>query len=130
MITASSNLDSQGRFQPLYLYYLDRELRESIENKVADATLESVTRILLLGTPAPLYCGLSPVWEGTGSDLAQFFGQLVRAGHVELLSHYADMSSFVESKRIAYTHDVARYPMYFAPKNGSVRKQLVTTRFK
>jgi nucleoside phosphorylase len=118
-----------SQFQPIYLHFLDRELRESLGNAPPPVTLEAAIRVILLATPAPLYCGLAPAWEGTNDSLAQLLGTLVASRQVEMLSHHADFGEFLASKQVAYEHDTVRYPMYFGNEQAS-RQKLRTTRFK
>ena len=88
-------------FQPVYLHFLDRELRESVEGAPPSITLEGAIRILLLATPARLYCGQSPAWEGTTASLVRLLAELISAGQLDLLSHYNTVAEFLHSKQLA-----------------------------
>lgn len=105
---------------PLYLHYFDRELGASV-NFTPDANLiRDVTSCLLIASPAPLYCGLSPVWETSFglAGVAQFVAQVERAGHLTLLSNHPTQAAFIAARREAYQHDQPRYPMYFEDDPG------------
>ena len=63
---------------PLYLHYFDRELGASVAFTPNERLIREVTTCLLVASPAPLYCGLSPAWETLHPipGVAAFVGQL------------------------------------------------------
>ena len=48
---------------PLYLHYFDRELGASVAFTPTERLIREITTCLLIASPVPLYCGLSPAWE-------------------------------------------------------------------
>jgi len=117
---------------PLYLHFLDRELGRSTNSAIAPETSERIIKCLLLATNSPLYCGLSLLWESPGinASLAQFCRVLIRSGVLNTVSHHSTPDEFLESRQILYSHDSARYPMYFRHAATSQRIPLGPTQYK
>jgi len=100
---------------PLYLHFLDRELRTSVGCRLSPVDIELTMRSLLLGTTSKLYCGLSLVWETdvTSPGLVDLISILLRLQVLDLVSDHSTLGEFLESRVWIYRHDERRYPMYF-----------------
>lgn len=118
--------------QPLYLYFLDRELGRLMANPVGPEATERIMKALLLGTTSTFYCGTSLLWESPGLDanLIPFVSCLVRHGVLDVVSHHITAGEFLESRRVLYAHDVARYPMYFSSSADQSLLAIEPTRYK
>ena len=108
----------------LYLHYLDRELGSSVGFKPDEVDLREVTCCLLVASPLPLFCGLSPLHETTYQigDAPRFFAQIERAGHLLTLSSHITNEEFLGARRDAYRHDRSRYPMYFEEQSNPLEQ--------
>ncbi len=119
--------------QPLYLYFLDRELGRLLARTIGPNTTEHALKTLLLGTTSTLYCGLSLLWEspGVNPDLLPFLSHLIRNSALDIVSHHTSAGEFLESRRVLYAHDIERYPMYFSESSKDpVRFEIEPTRYK
>ncbi len=108
------------RERPLYLHFLDRELGNSVGVEVSGEVASRALRILILGTSAPFYAGLSLVWEHPAVDeeLIRLLSALIESESLDLVSHHPRGDEFLASRRELYAHDSPRYPAYFS---GQVR---------
>jgi nucleoside phosphorylase len=86
----------------------------------------------LLGTTAPLYSGLSLLWESPSinTDISGLAALLIKAGALDLVSHHSTIGEFLESRRVIYEYDSPRYPMYFSKSSNSGLAALGPTHFK
>lgn len=107
-------------YLPLYLHYLDREFAIAVDFHPTPNLIRDATRCLLISTPVCLYCNLSTAWECPASTpaVARFLANVVREGHLRLVSHHRTLSEFLSARRAAYSHDRLRYPMYFSDNLG------------
>src|SRR5688500_9080756 len=100
---------------PLYLHFFDRELGRAVGFNLTPALAESILKRLLLGTTSRFYFGLSPAWESPAmaDEMLDLYSLLERAKAIDLVSNYATIDEFLESRLPLYRHDATRYPMYF-----------------
>lgn len=108
--------------RPVYLHFFDRELWESVGAIPSGETVANSLRVLLLGCDAPLYCGLSLLWENpiireSPGSISRFILGLLEVGAIEAVSQHPTIEEFVESRRELYKHDQARYPLYYETKS-------------
>jgi hypothetical protein len=123
---------------PLYLHFLDRELSRSIGASPLPQLVHDVLHVLLFGTSARLYCGVSLVWESEhlAPDTLALCGTLIADDLLDLVSHHPTLGEFLDSRRILYAHDSHRYPKYFdatvprpfLPLVPTIYKEASTTR--
>ena len=87
----------------LYLHFFDRELGTSVDFVPSETLIREVMCCLLIASPAPLYCGLSPVWETSYQfgDIPKFVGQLEQSLHLTLLSNHETQAKFLAARREA-----------------------------
>jgi nucleoside phosphorylase len=104
----------------LYLHYFDRELGTSVDFKPDEKLIREVTCCLLIASPVPLFCGLSPLYETTYKigDIPRFVTQIENSGHLLALSSHTTNPEFLSARRDAYRHDRLRYPMYFEEQSS------------
>jgi nucleoside phosphorylase len=107
---------------PIYLHFLDRELRNSVQFQPTDEQMFSFVETALLLTLDRLYVGNSLLWENIDSfpNTIQAVLELEKHDGVRLLSNHATMDEFLESRRKLYSNDHDRYPLYF---NDSLEKK-------
>src|SRR5436190_23696922 len=104
----------------LYLHFLDRELRTSVQCR---ANVLDVLQALLAAfvlVPGRLFCSYSHLWEShtfLGGEVAAIITAAIRSGLLVPASDYLTGAEFVASRQRLYAHDTNRYPFYF-PKAG------------
>lgn len=103
-------------FTPIYLHFMDRELREAVQLKATRSTYERWISDILVFSPAFIYCGLSPAWETP--KIGRFISTLLVHDQIHLLSSHATLDEFLYSRKRAYAHDRQRYPLYFSDKQN------------
>jgi nucleoside phosphorylase len=106
---------------PLYLHFLDRELANSVNYAPTPEVVQRVLKILLLGSTAPLYCGLSLLWEspGNAAQTRQLTTSLLASGILDAVTDQPTLDEFLSSRQQLYSHDQGRYPMYFGSRSYS-----------
>lgn len=100
---------------PVYLHFLNRELRRSVGRTVYPG-VESALLFASLATTGTLFAPLSAVIEDyTDASAGQLAicRTLAESGHLQLVSDSANLSDFVEAKRRLYKFDARRYGVYF-----------------
>ncbi|MEU8118723.1 hypothetical protein AB0C21_08430 [Spirillospora sp. NPDC049024] len=109
--------------RPLYLNFLDRELGDAVDFSLTHATMEYALKVLMLGTSAPLYCGISLIWENTGLsvDSRRLLTAASEAGALHPVSYTSTVEAFYESRQRLYRHDARRYPLYFEAGINNLR---------
>jgi len=102
----------------IYLHYLDRELRRSINKNLSGVDLRSITSTIALSTCNILYCGLSLICESCFPDnkLFSLIKLLFGNNQLRTVSQYPSLAEYIESRTVIYSHDATRYPMYFTQK--------------
>lgn len=99
---------------PIYLHFLDRELGNAFEFALGLPLAERVLGTLALGTMSPLVCSLSALLENDGLRGGEgMVSDLVAADVIVPRSTHESFAEFLESRRVLYEHDRARYPLYF-----------------
>lgn len=100
---------------PLYLNFLDRELGNAVGFSLTPAIMERSLKVLILGTSAPLYCGISLIWENTALSLdsRRFLVTASESRALQPVSYASTIEAFFESRQRLYRHDAQRYPLYF-----------------
>jgi nucleoside phosphorylase len=95
-----------------------------VDFKPGEALIRDVTYCLLIVSPMPLFCGLSPLYETTHKvgDIPRFVAEIERAGHLLALSSHVTNEEFLSARRDAYRHDHSRYPMYFEEQSSPLEK--------
>ncbi len=113
-----------GTEQPIYLHFLDRELAQSVNFRLTHKKMESILKSLVAGTSAPLYCGISLVWENTALSEASraILASLTEARTLLPVSYNSSIEEFIESRVRLYRHDADRYPLYFSGGIDELRK--------
>ncbi|HWS36433.1 MAG TPA: hypothetical protein VN408_27325 [Actinoplanes sp.] len=108
----------------MYLNFLDRELGQATEFEITAEALESALKRLILGTAAPLYCGISIIWENTslGEESRLLLSHLVETDALHPVSYNATVDEFIRSRQRLYQHDAGRYPLYFTDQVDRLRR--------
>ena len=104
--------------RPIYLHLFDRELWESVGQKPNRSSIDRALKSLIVGSSAPLYCGLSLVWENpalrsANNQIDPIILKLIELGVIEPISQYPTVEEFIHTRRDVYKHDQSRYPLYF-----------------
>jgi nucleoside phosphorylase len=99
----------------LYLYFLDRELGDAAGYSLSPEVARHVARTLVISTNSRLICGISLLYENTNLDYrtVEFFGEMIAAGSLDVVSHHLSNAEFMASRVAMYQHDAQRYPAYF-----------------
>ncbi|MER8407567.1 hypothetical protein NKH16_23095 [Mesorhizobium sp. M1307] len=99
------------------MHLFDRELAESVRNEVSETNAQVALKLLTLFTGSALNCSASIMFESPAvnksDSLKRFTQLLVSTSHISVLSSHPTMAEFFESRSTLYSHDRARYPMYF-----------------
>jgi nucleoside phosphorylase len=109
--------------RPIYLHLFDRELWESVGQKPNRSSIDRALKSLIVGSSAPLYCGLSLVWENpalrsANNQIDPIILKLIELGVIEPISQYPTVEEFIHTRRDVYKHDQSRYPLYFDSSAG------------
>ncbi len=102
--------------RPLYLHLLDRELGDAVGYRLSSEQIETSIQVLALATSAPLYAGLSLVWEHPAVDasLQSLLCLLIEHQQLDLVSNHPVLDEFLATRGSMYAHDRERYGQYFA----------------
>jgi nucleoside phosphorylase len=101
---------------PIYLHFLDRELRNSVKANLSDSDILDLIDIGLLLTTQTVYINNSLLWENVSEfPLAvNYLVELEKFKEVLFLSNHITLDEFVSSRQHLYEKDKLRYPMYFS----------------
>lgn len=122
------------------MHFFDRELWEAAGQGPDRLSIDKALKTLLLGTDAPLYCGLSLIWENPAlrsarGSISSVVTMLIELGIIEPVSQHPTIEEFIETRRELYKHDRGRYPHYFrsgaggralGPKPGHLKRSSAT----
>lgn len=101
----------------IYLHFLDRELRGSLElgNRISDVETKEWVKTALFMTDMPLYVSLSHMYESYAEfpNTISFLFQLEKLGFVRMVSNHSNPDEFLESRKNLYLFDKGRYGQYF-----------------
>jgi hypothetical protein len=119
--------------RPIYLHLFDRELWESVGQKPNRSSIDRALKSLIVGSSAPLYCGLSLVWENpalrsANNQIDPIILKLIELGVIEPISQYPTVEEFIHTRRDVYKHDQSRYPLYFDSSAGIGPPQRTSSR--
>lgn len=116
----------------IYLHYLDRELRGSVDQRFSTDEYLAATAGALLCTTDTLYAGLSLIFETGAQDPALHSAllELIQTRHFQPVSHHPTLDEFLETRRTLYEHDAARYPAYFHPTVDALQESGVSIVYK
>jgi nucleoside phosphorylase len=116
----------------LYLHYLDRELRRSVDQNFSTHDYLGATAAVLLCTAETLYAGLSLIFETGAQDplLHSALLALIQTRHFQPVSHHPTIEEFLDTRRTLYEHDAARYPAYFHPSLESLQEAGISIVYK
>lgn len=103
--------------KPIYLHFLDRELRTAENACFVDEQTFSYVFVATLISLDPVYLGSSILYESAPDfpKTVDFLSTLERLGFARYLSHSASETEFLVSRDLLYRSDKERYPMYFEP---------------
>jgi hypothetical protein len=109
-------------YSPVYLHFLDRELRIALAARTTVSEAEAAMRAAVIGTHAPLYAGISLAYESPlmTASMVTFTAGLVQHEILALVSSHHTVNEFMASRQALYRHDRERYPMYFSGDAGNV----------
>lgn len=118
--------------RPLFLHFLNRELAESVMTTITSDRVETSVKVILAGTTAWLYTGLSLLWESAAANgyCLYFLGDLIAQDVLEVVSHTQSLDDFLSSRQSRYRFDRHRYPMYFDRCALMARSALVPSSIK
>ena len=104
----------------LYLHFLDRELRDAVSYKATEVELLRALLASLSLTPGRLFCGYSHLWESHPllADSLKLLRDAVAVGLIIPASGHRSSAEFLATRQTRYSHDAARYPLYFKPKKS------------
>ncbi len=103
---------------PIFLHFLNRELRETENVQYSDEQLYNLLIVSLFMTSEYIYIGDAIVWE----DYAVFpktinlLKIMEKYGLAFFVGTDIKVESFLEKRRRLYSHDKKRYPVYFMDK--------------
>jgi nucleoside phosphorylase len=102
-------------YTPLYLHMLDRELRRSVSFCPDDDAMIRFVETAFMITLGKVYVGNSLLWENVAlfPHAIKLILEMEKYEGIQLLSNYATMDEFIDSRRKLYQNDYRRYPMYF-----------------
>lgn len=100
---------------PIYLHFLDRELRNSVQANLDDSHVLDLIDVGILLTSQTIYLNNSLLWENLSTFPlgVHYLLELEKLKEVLLLSNHITLDEFVSSRRHLYERDKLRYPMYF-----------------
>lgn len=115
MTYSTSNKYSSCEGMPIFCHFLNRELHDSIENKIDCELYKRHIQYLTIFHNEPLFCNISQIFEAAGScsALADEIKELSRCGIFFAHSEHSRIEEFIESRKSLYWHDKERYPVYF-----------------
>ena len=104
--------------KPVYLHFLDRELRTTENASFSDEQVFSFAFIATLVSLDPVYLGSSILYESAPlfPKTVDFLSRLEGLNYARYLSHCASESEFFVSRGVLYREDKERYPMYFGER--------------
>jgi ADP-ribose pyrophosphatase YjhB (NUDIX family)/uncharacterized Fe-S cluster-containing radical SAM superfamily protein len=101
----------------IYLHFLDRELRNSVDSKLNDKEVKEILYLTLF-MKDDLYCSYSHLYENH-DGFSESIKLLLEISEIKNIKFYNSTSSFeefIEKKHKEYYHDKERYPCYFTDK--------------
>ena len=118
----------------IYLHFLDRELRESVDSNLSTADIKSILLIASLMSEK-IYMAYSHFFETCKYDkeLENIVLFLNKQNILECISSYKNYADFIDCHKAMYLHDKDRYPFYYeestpAPKLTYKTSSTATTK--
>src|SRR5688572_7277271 len=104
-----------SRRQNVFLHFLDREMRISVECSPDRPTVLFALLAAVCLVPGRIFCSYSHLWESRellGSAF-RLLHDMINLGMLVPAGDYHTGEEFLTSRRILYAHDAKRYPFYF-----------------
>ena len=103
------------RKHPIYLHFLDRELRRAEAVEFSDVEINCFLKIAIVLSTEYCYCGVSIVWESSllFPKTTKLLYESEKSGVVRFSTNEHTIDEFIESRQILYSGNTERYPMYF-----------------
>ena len=101
---------------PIFLHFMNRELRESIAFNILDLTMVKYLSVASLLTTEFVYVGSAIVWECANEFplSIQLLCELEKHELARYVGNYDKIDDFISDRRRLYQHDRKRYPIYFS----------------
>ncbi len=102
----------------IYLHFLDRELRESIDAKLDYKDMAHIIRLALF-MPEKLYMAYSHFFETCkyNDELEKLVLTLNKFDLLDCITSHNSYEDFINTHKTLYAHDKERYPYYFDTEN-------------
>jgi len=106
---------------PIFLHYLNRELRETERKNFFDDEVFDFIRVSSIISKNYIYTGSALIWEcyDLYPKSVQLLCNLEKNALACFVSNHLNIDSFLEKRRRLYFHDKERYPIYF---NDDIKK--------
>lgn len=104
--------------KPLYLHFLDRELRRAENINYSDSNILEYVILSIISSLSFCYIGASILFESNSlfPNSTKLILNLEKFDLVKLIINEHSVEEFIESRKIIYSHAADRYPMYFNEK--------------
>ena len=108
--------------KPIFLHFLNREIRETEQTCFEDLELLKFIMIATLITQQYIYIGDAIVWEccNVFPKSIKLLRELEKQGLACFIGTNDDIHSFLEKRRKLYQFDCNRYPVYFTDEITSM----------
>jgi nucleoside phosphorylase len=100
---------------PIFLHFLNRELRETENVTFSDEQIYTFLIVALLMTNEYIYIGDAIVWEcyNVFPKSINLLREMEKLGLACFVGTDTEVNSFLAKRRRLYSHDKRRYPIYF-----------------
>jgi len=104
--------------KPIYLHFMDRELRETVSGKLTDESALNLVCMGLFMSIAPMYVPFATVFESINDfpQTVRFLVELEKYNRIMMVTQARDLEEFIKQRHILYDYDKKRYEMYFGGK--------------
>ncbi|MFA6150515.1 MAG: hypothetical protein WC716_04275 [Chitinophagaceae bacterium] len=108
-------MDSKNNSLPIYLHFLNRELRRAEGVTYTDLDIIHFLIVAVFCSDNYLYSSSSLLQESSKEfpQTTQTLLELEKYGFLKLLTNEYSFDEFIQSRREIYAHKESRYPMYF-----------------
>jgi nucleoside phosphorylase len=105
----------KSKQRPIYLHFLDRELRRAEGANYSDDSVLEFLIAAILNSLTYCYSSASLLQESKKviPQTTTALLELEKMGFVKLLTNEHSFNEFIQSRREIYAHKESRYPMYF-----------------
>ncbi len=112
----------KSKLRPLYLHFLDRELRRAENVTFSDFDILEFLIASVLNSWFYCYSSASLLQESNKlfPQSTSALLELEKCGFVKLLTNEHSFNEFIRSRREIYAHKESRYPMYFDEANENL----------